>query len=203
MLSIILARRDFRENDQIISLYTVEKGKLEVLARGVKKINSKNAAYLEPCFLVEADIIGGKGMTHLTRAQPIEMFKNIRLDLDKISLVGYLMRLLDQLLKPGAPDKHIFYLLVDFLEFLNGTKEVSPLLLDNFLIKLFSLLGFDLVYAENLDPMIKKQIIILAKSDWNNLPIGLDKKFVQALRRAVHDFMIYHSERKLAYFSQI
>jgi len=131
------------------------------------------------------------------------MFKNIRLDLDKISLVGYLMRLLDQLLKPGAPDKHIFYLLVDFLEFLNGTKEVSPLLLDNFLIKLFSLLGFDLVYAENLDPMIKKQIIILAKSDWNNLPIGLDKKFVQALRRAVHDFMIYHSERKLAYFSQI
>ena len=42
MLAIVLSRRDFREFDQIVSLYTKEKGKLEVLARGVKKITSKH-----------------------------------------------------------------------------------------------------------------------------------------------------------------
>ena len=41
MLSIVLARRDFKENDQIISLFTEEKGKMEVLARGLKKLSVK------------------------------------------------------------------------------------------------------------------------------------------------------------------
>ena len=45
------------ENDQIISLYTLEKGKQEVLARGVKKITSKNSAHLEPFSFVEVEIV--------------------------------------------------------------------------------------------------------------------------------------------------
>ena len=60
MLAFVLSRRDFREYDQSISLYTLEKGRLEVLARGVKKILSKNAAHLEPFCLIEAEIIQGK-----------------------------------------------------------------------------------------------------------------------------------------------
>ena len=48
MQAIVLSRRDFREFDQMISLYTREQGKLELLARGLKKVTSKNAAHLEP-----------------------------------------------------------------------------------------------------------------------------------------------------------
>ena len=77
MLSIVLARRDFKENDQIISLFTEEKGKMEVLARGVKKIVSKNSAFLEPFFLVEAEIIPGKEVFHLGSVQPVNSFKKL------------------------------------------------------------------------------------------------------------------------------
>ena len=77
MKAIVLSRRDFRESDQIISLYTKEKGKLELLARGVKKITSKNSAHLEPFSLVDIDIAYGKEFNHLTKVQPIEYFKNI------------------------------------------------------------------------------------------------------------------------------
>ncbi|MFZ2978199.1 MAG: DNA repair protein RecO, partial [Candidatus Magasanikiibacteriota bacterium] len=69
MKAIVLSRRDFREADQIISLYTLEKGKMEILARGIKKITSKNSAHLEPFSLVEAEIIFGKELNYLGAVQ--------------------------------------------------------------------------------------------------------------------------------------
>ena len=60
MLSIVLNRHDFRENDQMVSLYTKERGKVAVLAKGIKKITSKNSASLMPFSLLEADILPGK-----------------------------------------------------------------------------------------------------------------------------------------------
>ena len=230
MISIVLSRHDFRENDQVIALYTQERGKLEVLARGVKKILSKNAAYLEPCFLVDVEIVHGKEIIHLIKAQPVDLFKNIRADLPKIYLVGYLMKLLDKLLKPEDADKRIFELTVSFLEFLDQTpplnlplKEgetvlVDPsslrrglgggvnsylILLDAFLLKLFSLLGFDISEVENMDGSMKKTLDLLLKNNWESLPDVLDKKVVQALHKIVHHFMESQSEQKLAYFSQI
>ena len=89
MQSIVLSRRDFRENDQVVSFYTLEQGKVEVLARGVKKILSKNAAFLEPFCFVEAEIIAGKEIMHLGSVQPINIFKNIRADFHKSLAAGY------------------------------------------------------------------------------------------------------------------
>jgi len=203
MLSIILVRHDFRENDQIISLYTAERGKLEVLARGVKKILSKNAAYLEPCFLVNAEMVPGKEIIHLIKAQPVNLFKNIRADFSKIYLAGYLMKLLDKLLKPEDADKRIFQLVVSFLEFLDQTDFVNPLLLDAFLLKLFSLLGFDISELENIDESMKQNLDLLLKNNWESLPDVLDKKVVQALHRTVHRFMESQSEQKLVYFKYV
>ena len=203
MFAIILSRRDFRENDQIISIYTAEKGKLEVLARGVKKIISKNAAFLEPFFLVDAEIVPGKEIIHLIKAQPINSFKNIRSDFDKIFMVGYLINLTDRLLKTEDPDKRVYKLLLSFLEFLDQTGVLNSLLLDAYLLKFFSLLGFDISGADNIDMNTKKYLELLLNNEWNNLPIDLDKKVVQALHRTVHQFMQAQSEQKLAYFSQI
>ena len=45
MLGIVLSRRDIREFDQLIVFYTREKGKIEVLARGIKKI-LRNFTYI-------------------------------------------------------------------------------------------------------------------------------------------------------------
>lgn len=145
MLSIILSRRDFREFDQIISLYTLEKGKVEVLARGVKKITSKNAAHLEPFSLVEAEIVPGKEISHLTKVVPENYFVNIRQDLQKSLAASFVVSLLDKVLHENEKDERIFFLLQDWLEFLNHLIIKSfnhQLLLDGFVVKLFQLLGF-------------------------------------------------------------
>lgn len=202
MLSIVLSRRDFRENDQIISLYTAEKGKLEVLARGVKKINSKNAAYLEPCFLVDAEIILGKEIMYLTKVQPINIFKNIRTDLSKISVAGYAVDLLNKLLQTGETDKNIFLLVRNVLEFLDRSTDIHPIVLDAFVIKLFKLLGFDMACDEKIRDDLKEQVEVLSEGVWPTNNGGLDLKIYQRLHKAVYDFAVFHSERKLAYFGK-
>jgi recombinational DNA repair protein (RecF pathway) len=50
MLAVTLERRAFRDFDQLVTLYTKERGKVTVLARGSKKSTSKNASLLEPLF---------------------------------------------------------------------------------------------------------------------------------------------------------
>jgi len=77
MYAFVLRRNNIRENDQLVSLYTWEKGKVEALARGVKKTISKNAAYLEPFFLIEAEILPKKETYQLVKAVPLYCYKNI------------------------------------------------------------------------------------------------------------------------------
>jgi len=206
MLSIVISRRDFREKDQIISLLTEEKGKLEVLARGVKKITSKNAAYLEPFFLVEAEIIPGRDLSHLGSVQPARAFKNIRADLGKSLLAGYMARLMDRLIQPLSPEPHIFKLFVSWLEYLDKTKKVTTVLADAFVIKLYYFLGFDITKVKKLSASQKKQLAELLKEKWS---LVLENKGSKALHTLVYRFAVYHSERelkdwqKLANFSEI
>lgn len=203
MYAFVLARRDFRENDQIISLYTEEKGKMEVLARGVKKITSKNSAFLEPFFLVDAEIVLGKEVLRLTKVQPVNSFKNVRADLQKILMAGYAVDLLDKLLQSGEPDKNIFLLIKSFLEFLDKSADIQPIILDAFMVRLFKFLGFDILYFTGIDLAMRKKLALLAQGDWAKAASVMDKKNFLILHRAIYNFAIYHSERKLAYFSEI
>jgi len=142
MLSFVLKRRDFRESDQMIALFTAEKGKIEVLSKGVKKIIAKNSAYLEPFFLIEAEIVEGKELWHLTKAVPVESFKNIRDNLEKSLLAGYVCEILNIILPERSTEKKIFDLLFGFLNYLENTKETSRGLAISFLWKVLCLQGY-------------------------------------------------------------
>lgn len=142
MLAIVLSRHDFRENDQIISLYTLEKGKIEVLARGIKKIISKNSACLEPFFVVEAEIIKGRELDRLASVQPIESFDKIRTNLLKSAMAGAVVGLVKRLLRGEEKETKIFYLLRDWLVYINKNVQPAKNLIIVFLVKFLVQLGF-------------------------------------------------------------
>ncbi|HRY36797.1 MAG TPA: DNA repair protein RecO [Candidatus Magasanikbacteria bacterium] len=142
MLSFVLKRRDLKEFDQVVALFSAEKGKIEVLAKGVKKVIAKNSAYLEPFFLIEAEIVEGKEVWHLTKAVPVESFKNIRANLEKSLIAGYICEVLNVILPERAAEKKIFDLVFGFLNYLENTKEANRVLIISFLWKSLCLLGF-------------------------------------------------------------
>ncbi|OGH64089.1 MAG: DNA repair protein RecO [Candidatus Magasanikbacteria bacterium RIFCSPHIGHO2_01_FULL_41_23] len=142
MKAIVLSRRSHREYDEIISLYTYDNGRVEVLAKGNKKIVSKQSPFLEPFSIIECAIIPGREIDHLAKTQSVEYFPRIRQDEFK-SRAGIWAATLTRALTPEhVPDKHIFFALKNWLEFLEKIDNASPIILDAFAIVLMRLLGF-------------------------------------------------------------
>ena len=191
MLAIVLARKNWREFDQMISLYTRERGKVEVLAKGIKKITSKNSSNLEILSLVEIEIAQGKEIDYLTKVQSIKIFKNIYSDFDKIFIANYVAKLVDANILTQERDENVFNLLTSFLEFLNSAEKINSLnLATGFIFKLWHCLGFS-VEEE------KHQVWV--ERGWqtiNNLDSINEKS-----HQFVYDYAQAHSGRKIARFA--
>ena len=197
MKAIILARKNFRESDQIISFYTLEKGKLEVLARGVKKITSKNSARLEPFSFVNVEIIHGKELDYLGAVKSINFFKNIRNNLKKSLSTSYLVSTLNKLVAIEDEDKRIFVLLLSWLEFVDQTTKFNIVLLDAYIVTLLYCLGFDITESKKLYPELKKDLEILNSRDWKkitNYQLPITK--YQKLHNFIYKFTVSQTERE-------
>lgn len=145
----------------MISLYTRELGKVDVLAKGIKKITSKNSSNLEIMSLVEIDIAKGKEVDHLTKVQPVNFFKEIYTDLDKIFIAGYIIKIAGDNLMTQQPDEKIFNLLLSFLEFLNSTSQINKLkLATGFIFKFWHYLGFGVQ---------EEKYSVWLQGDWSSL----------------------------------
>lgn len=141
MDGIVLSRRDFREADQIISLYTLEQGKVEYIARGVKKIVSKNAANLLPCSFVRVGVALGKEIDYITTVNILEYFSTLRRNFEASWQGWFFVETLHTLTAKGEKDERIFVLILNYLELLNSV-VVEEIFLDIVFLRLFHFLGF-------------------------------------------------------------
>lgn len=82
---ICLRTYDFGEADKILHLYSPEHGRISVIAKGVKKTNSKLAGACELLNLSEVQLSKGKNLDVLCQYQPKETFIGIRSDLLKLA----------------------------------------------------------------------------------------------------------------------
>jgi DNA repair protein RecO (recombination protein O) len=143
--AIILGRRPFRECDTMVSVFCLDNGKLELVARGTKKPNSKLAGHIEPISLSNIMIARGRQYDYLAAAVNENSFVNIKNDFDKLSIAGRAVGVFEKLVKENEKDNNLFNLLFSFLNILNSCKlkVVSCKLLFNFFIlKFISELGY-------------------------------------------------------------
>ncbi|PIZ95120.1 MAG: DNA repair protein RecO [Candidatus Magasanikbacteria bacterium CG_4_10_14_0_2_um_filter_33_14] len=203
MLSIVLSRRDFREHDQIVSVYTKEKGKLSLLVRGVKKIVSKNSAHLEPFSIVDITVEKGKEVDYLTRVQSVDYLRKIRENLDKSLVAGYIVSIVDKLFAEEERDVKFFVFLESFLFAVNELEDFNNqkalLMLDSFMVNLLYFLGFTLSSEEKIvESSIFELLTILEKSDFEEI-FNLDFELYSAknVHRTIHTWCEHFLERKV------
>jgi DNA repair protein RecO (recombination protein O) len=149
---IILKRRDYQENDRLFCLYTKDFGKIEVVARGTKKITSKLKGYLEPFYLVKFMIAKGKVIDKLANCNTIKNYENLRNDpaLLGFGLINYLAEGTDGLISGHVSQSDKFNLLIETLNILEqeiakdlSEKKERLLFLTNvYFLKLLGLLGY-------------------------------------------------------------
>ncbi len=141
--ALILNRKSFSEDGGKITVYSENLGKLELVARGTKKIKSKLAGHLEPISLVEIMVVRGRRYNYIGAAASKDCFANIKNNFDKINAAGEAIKIFNLIVKIGESDQNIFSLLKNYFDFLNcsSIKPDYDLFVKLFILKLLNKLG--------------------------------------------------------------
>lgn len=93
--AIVLRRRDYGDADRVLTLFTPEHGRIEVIAKGVRKTMSKKAGHLEPFAHTSLLLAQARTWDIVAEAVTVEPYRFLRTDLDAISRAGYIAELVD------------------------------------------------------------------------------------------------------------
>lgn len=139
--ALILRRADFGEADRLITVYTPNRGKLRLLAKGVRKTSSRKAGHVELFMLTNMLVAQGRTWDIISQAEIVESYRDLREDLDKTSHAYYLAELLDRFTEEHDANAPLFELLALTLTHLNYLDDPF-MALRYFEMHLLSLTGF-------------------------------------------------------------
>ncbi len=138
---IILKRDDWKEADRFFTVYTKDFGKIKVLGRGIRKIDSKLKSGMEVFYFSEIAFIQGKSYKTLVDAVLIEDFKKIRENLKKTIIAYKILRIFNKLIQGQQKSKKVWSLLLESLRDLNNRKNFKVVYY-YFLWNFLSVLGY-------------------------------------------------------------
>jgi DNA repair protein RecO (recombination protein O) len=118
--AILLGATDYREADRIVTLFTLEEGKLKGVARGAKRSMRRFGGALEPFARLTVHLALTAGLARIDGADAATIHPRIRADLVKIGYAGYACEAVDLLLPEGLPNPRLFRLLAAYLERLDA-----------------------------------------------------------------------------------
>lgn len=138
---VVLRHVEVGEADRILSFYTLEYGKLQAIAKGIRKMRSRKAGHLEPFSRVELMLAKGRNLDVISQAEAQSTYENLRADLKLIAYAAYIVELLDRFTYEEGENRPLYNLLVNTLSRLD---ECSPAqtVVHYYEIHLMDLLGF-------------------------------------------------------------
>jgi DNA repair protein RecO len=81
--AVVLKTHNLGEADKILRLYSQEKGLIDAVAKGARKLKSKFGGRLELFNFIDCEFSKGKSLDILTQAELVKNFKNISSDFNK------------------------------------------------------------------------------------------------------------------------
>ena len=139
--AIVLRLTDYGEADRIVSLFTLEQGKLQGFARGAKRSRKRFAGALEPFAHLKLQLQRGTGLATLVSADIVSIFPGIRAELTKIGSAAYACELVERLSPEEEANPRLFRLLYCYLERLDQAPH-SPSDRRFFAVNLLKILGY-------------------------------------------------------------
>lgn len=145
--AIVLRKKEVGETDRLYMLYTLEQGKVQLVAKGVRKSEAKLAGQLETFMQGLVIVVKGRGTGKIAGAVAEKNFPYLRTDVDILKRVLEIINIFDRLVGFDEPDGELFQLLFTYLILANDLakekkKEKISLLTEGFLFQLFAHLGY-------------------------------------------------------------
>jgi len=136
----VIKRVNFGEADRYITLYTRNNGKIEVVAKGVRKITSKRSSHIEPLHRIKFHSVKSKKNYILTEAELVQGFYDREVTLEQLSSRFLICELMDKLCPINQQNESIY----DLLQFTLACLQKGDLAtrLHDFQVQLLIQLGY-------------------------------------------------------------
>lgn len=140
---IILNKEQSNDVDAVLTVYTRNRGKIYVKAKGVRKKESKLKGFLEPfshnSFLLArsktwADVLAG--------AETIEYFATIFQDVQRLALAFFIAETLDKTIVAPERDEEMWQFIVKVFQTLNDRKYAPEKIKVAFEKRILEMLGY-------------------------------------------------------------
>lgn len=121
--AVVLRSLDYGETSQIVTLFTREKGKMGVMAKGARRPKSSFGATLQPMAYTQVVFYykPTRTLQTLSESSHVESFHRLRRSLKTITVGLRIVELVDALLEEEDPNPEVFSLIVRALRRLNTT----------------------------------------------------------------------------------
>lgn len=140
---IVIGVANSSDNDRILTVLTPDLGKISVFCKGAKK--SKNALLSCSEYLAFSDMIIFKSPNDtysLNSAEIIELFYNVRVDIEKLSYVSTITKIIYDVTQENQSSEQVLQLLLNTIYVLSETDKNLDLILLTFELRLLALIGF-------------------------------------------------------------
>ena len=148
--AIILKSADANEVDRLLTVYSKNLGKINISAKGVKKIESKLRYSIESISYTQMILVEGKNNLILKDALIKDQFLKIKNDLGKLKIARKLADLINEAIAGQEEDSNIWHLILFTFKNLNENKIFLKSAILDFQKNLIRLLGYDPEAIKNL-----------------------------------------------------
>lgn len=140
---IVIKIANSSDNDKVLTVLTAEKGKIRVFCKGAKKAKGAFLACTE--FLCYSDMIlyeGSSDLYNLTSAEPINVFYNLRMDIDKLMYAATIAKIINDVCQEEEMSYQRLQLVLNTLYVLSETDKNIDFVFSVFRLRLLAILGY-------------------------------------------------------------
>jgi DNA repair protein RecO (recombination protein O) len=141
--AVLLRKLEYGDFDLILTLLSLQRGKISLIAKSAKKSTKRFAGILELFSLMEvvASAGRGRGLPVLQEATLISPFSTIRNDINKTAYASYWCELINNWVEENQKQEQLFYLLKHVLNELDRGESKAAQISILFQMKLLHLTG--------------------------------------------------------------
>ena len=139
--AIVLRRTDFGEADRLLTVFTPERGKIKLIAKGARKPASRKSGHVELFSIGQYLVAVGRDLDLITQAETLEPFRPLREDLLRTTYAYYVAELADGFTAERDENRPVFDLLKAVLGWLCTAPDLQ-LVARYYELHLLGLVGF-------------------------------------------------------------
>ena len=139
---LVIKEQNIGEADRLVTVLTREEGLVRAFVRGAKQLKSRLASSTGLLCYSRFSIYKGRDKYIIDEAEPLEVFFDLRSDIEKLALAQYFCELTLALAPEGVEAGDFLRLLLNALYFLAKEKRPRRLIKAAFEMRILSLAGY-------------------------------------------------------------